>query len=71
MIILVYFLPNTSGLDCAKNLRKWAEKAFASSTLDCIIGTQRRAARERVSAVKLLNWKLISEFGLLCFTWFE
>jgi hypothetical protein len=33
MIILVYFLPNTSGLVCAKNLRKWAEKAFASSTL--------------------------------------
>jgi hypothetical protein len=33
MIIFVYFLPNMSGLVCAKNLRKWAEKAFASSTL--------------------------------------
>jgi hypothetical protein len=33
MIILVYFLPNTSGLVCAKNLCKWAEKAFVSSTL--------------------------------------
>jgi hypothetical protein len=32
MIILVFFLPNASGLVCAKNLRKWAEKAFASST---------------------------------------
>jgi hypothetical protein len=33
MIILIYFAPNTSGLVCAKRLRKWAEKAFASSTL--------------------------------------
>jgi hypothetical protein len=33
MIRIVYFVPNTSGLVCAKNLRKWAEKAFASSTL--------------------------------------
>jgi hypothetical protein len=33
MIIFVYFLPNTSGLACAKNLCKRAEKAFASSTL--------------------------------------
>jgi hypothetical protein len=32
MITLVFFLPNASGLVCAKNLRKWAEKAFASST---------------------------------------
>jgi hypothetical protein len=31
MIILVYLLPNTSGVVCAKNLRKWAEKAFTSS----------------------------------------
>jgi hypothetical protein len=33
MIILVYFLLNSSGLVGAKNLRKRAEKAFASSTL--------------------------------------
>jgi hypothetical protein len=33
MIIFVYCLPNVSGLVCAKNLRKWAEKAFASSKL--------------------------------------
>jgi hypothetical protein len=33
MIIIVYFHPNTSGLVCAKNLHKWSEKAFASSTL--------------------------------------
>jgi hypothetical protein len=33
MIIFVYFFPNASGLPCAKNLRKWAEKAFVSSTL--------------------------------------
>jgi hypothetical protein len=33
MIILVYFIPNASGLVWAKNLRKWAEKAFVSSTL--------------------------------------
>jgi hypothetical protein len=33
MITLVFFLPYASGLVCAKNLRKWAEKAFASSTL--------------------------------------
>jgi hypothetical protein len=32
MIILIYFLPNARGLVCVKNLRKWAEKAFASST---------------------------------------
>jgi hypothetical protein len=30
---LSIFPPNASGLPCAKNLRKWAEKAFASSTL--------------------------------------
>jgi hypothetical protein len=33
MIKLVFFLSNASGLVCAKNLHKWAEKAFASSTL--------------------------------------
>jgi hypothetical protein len=33
MIIFVYFFPNASGLASATNLRKWAEKAFASSTL--------------------------------------
>jgi hypothetical protein len=33
MITIVFFLSNASGLVCAKNLRKWAEKAFASSTL--------------------------------------
>jgi hypothetical protein len=33
MIIFVYFLPNASSLVWAKNLRKWAEKAFVSSTL--------------------------------------
>jgi hypothetical protein len=33
MIILVYFLLNARGVVCAKNLRKWAEKAFASSYL--------------------------------------
>jgi hypothetical protein len=33
MIIFVYFFPNASDLPCAKNLRKWAEKVFASSTL--------------------------------------
>jgi hypothetical protein len=33
MIILINFLPNTSGLVYAKNLRKWAEKAFAFSTV--------------------------------------
>jgi hypothetical protein len=32
MIIFVFFLPNASGLVCAKNLRKWTKKAFASST---------------------------------------
>jgi hypothetical protein len=31
MIIFFNFLPYTSGLVCAKNLRKWAEKAFVSS----------------------------------------
>jgi hypothetical protein len=30
MILFVFFPPNASG---AKSLRKWAEKAFASSTL--------------------------------------
>jgi hypothetical protein len=29
MITLIFFLPNASGLVYAKNLRKWAEKAFA------------------------------------------
>jgi hypothetical protein len=33
MITSFYFIPNASGLVCAKNLHKWAEKAFASSTL--------------------------------------
>jgi hypothetical protein len=33
MITVVFFIPNASGLIPAKNLRKWAEKAFASSTL--------------------------------------
>jgi hypothetical protein len=33
MIIFVYFLPNASGLVWAKNLRKWAEKAFVSSSV--------------------------------------
>jgi hypothetical protein len=33
MIILVHFFLNASGLVCVENLRKWAEKAFASSTL--------------------------------------
>jgi hypothetical protein len=33
MITVVFFIPNASGLVRAKNLRKWAEKAFASSTL--------------------------------------
>jgi hypothetical protein len=33
MITFVFSLSNASGLVCAKNLRKWAEKAFASSTL--------------------------------------
>jgi hypothetical protein len=33
MITLIFLLPNASGLVYAKNLRKWAEKAFASSTL--------------------------------------
>jgi hypothetical protein len=33
MIIFVYFLLNASGLVWVKNLRKWAEKAFVSSTL--------------------------------------
>jgi hypothetical protein len=30
---MIIFLPNASGLVCAKNLRKWAEKAFVSRTL--------------------------------------
>jgi hypothetical protein len=33
MIIFVYFVLNASGLVWVKNLRKWAEKAFVSSTL--------------------------------------
>jgi hypothetical protein len=33
MIIFVFFLPNASSLVFAKKLRKWAEKAFAPSTL--------------------------------------
>jgi hypothetical protein len=32
-MIIFFFLPNASGLVCAKKLRKWTEKAFASSTL--------------------------------------
>jgi hypothetical protein len=32
MITSFFIIPNASGLVPAKNLRQWAEKAFASST---------------------------------------
>jgi hypothetical protein len=51
--IFVYFLPNTSGLVCAKNLRKRAEKAFASSTLVSMVRpTLTRLQKHQTCCVK-------------------
>jgi hypothetical protein len=44
MNILVNFLPNASGIVGAKNLHKWAEKAFASvlSMIYCTYFSQKK-----------------------------
>jgi hypothetical protein len=84
MIILVYFLPNTSSLVSAKNLRKRAEKAFASSTLvfhevrykhmkfEPSIATQLRYMDVGAKVVKLVfGWSFAGSFFIKISTGFQ
>jgi hypothetical protein len=72
-IIFLFFAPLLFGSDIYRQQAS-TFSALARVGIDRLYhqyaAPRRQREKEVISAVKLLNWKWISEFGLLCFTWF-